>query len=569
MTNTQTNSEQSATYNLTAEHWIPIVYVDGHTGMASLRSVFQEAPKIRELSGDIPQQKIPMIRLLLAIMYRVFCEQAKDKNNDEKLNLWLDFWNSGQFNQDMIDQYFNSYHNCFYLVGGNKPFMQVPDLQYASEKEYSEISEVLADVPKPGKFLFSQRSQQSLGEISLDEAARWLIFFQAYDTAGIKTPVVGNTHIKQGKVFAPKDSVGTGWLGAIGGVINEGRTLFETLMLNWCLFDGKTESTLLGNQEDTVPWERDTPLPDIEYRSNPMGPADLFTWQDRRICLVPNESMSGIIGIVSCYGDILTAVDKQAFETMTVWRLSAAQQKKLNTAHIPVMPRTLDPSKALWRGLGPLLATSGEDDLRPGVVRWLDVVNKALDEDEEPLIQAVICSQGIAYGTQSSTYEDAIDDSIDFHAELVREDSPAVKAVINVIDKTDKAVFEVVKLVQRVERCAGDKRQAKTSTILADDIREHSYIELDDLFRRRIADFTKDTDVLSYERSWFDDVHILLLKIGRQYIHDSAASVFMLREANNQAVSVATAEMAFLAGLNTHLGHLSHSNQNDNSQDAV
>lgn len=63
----------------------------------------------------------------------------------------------------------------------------------------------------------------------------------------------GNTHVNKGKVYAPKGMLGTGWLGGIGGLYAEGRNLFETLMLNWVLYDTKFDSEryrLFGNNPE-------------------------------------------------------------------------------------------------------------------------------------------------------------------------------------------------------------------------------------------------------------------------------------------------------------------------------
>ena len=39
-------------FSLLDEHWIPVSYLDGHPAEISLREIFLDAPKIKELSGD-------------------------------------------------------------------------------------------------------------------------------------------------------------------------------------------------------------------------------------------------------------------------------------------------------------------------------------------------------------------------------------------------------------------------------------------------------------------------------------------------------------------------------------
>ena len=189
-------------FSLLDEHWIPVSYLDGHPAEISLREIFLEAPKIKELSGDIPQQKLPLMRFLLAIMYRAYCIDGADE--EQMRELWEGIYSSGQFNEDALDYYFDEWADRFFLLG-ERPFFQVPGLQYVGSKPYSPVSEMIADVPKPDKYLFSMRDLRAADSLLPAEAARWLVFLQAYDTAGIKTPVEGNTHVNKGKVYAPKE----------------------------------------------------------------------------------------------------------------------------------------------------------------------------------------------------------------------------------------------------------------------------------------------------------------------------------------------------------------------------
>lgn len=141
-------------FSLLDEHWIPVSYLDGHPAEISLREIFLDAPKIKELSGDIPQQKLPLMRFLLAIMYRAYCIDGADE--EQMRELWEGIYSSGQFNEDALDYYFDEWADRFFLLG-ERPFFQVPGLQYVGSKPYSPVSEMIADVPKPDKYLFSMR----------------------------------------------------------------------------------------------------------------------------------------------------------------------------------------------------------------------------------------------------------------------------------------------------------------------------------------------------------------------------------------------------------------------------
>ncbi|KAB7789970.1 type I-E CRISPR-associated protein Cse1/CasA [Bifidobacterium leontopitheci] len=536
---------------------MPCVFSDGSFRELSVREAFREAPHIRSVSGDLPQQSMPMVRLLLAILYCVYCDA--DASQDDMRKTWKFFWDAGTFSMNTIDEYLDEFHDRFYLLDPERPFYQVPGLAYEGKKEYDPIGEMIADVPKPDKYLFSMRSSKALTSIGLAEAARWLIFLQAYDTAGIKTPVVGNTHVNKGKVYAPKGMAGTGWLGALGPVMVEGATLFHTLMLNWCLYDANDgENRLFGNEDDVPPWELDEPSgADLTIRTSFTGPVDALTFQTRRLRLASNEDDSRVIGIVNCYGDVIAPYNTDSYEKMTAWRVSPTQQKKLGLSTPPLMPVTHDAGKALWRGLGPMIAV-GDRDLRPGVIRWVEELQNAgcLDPDEHILASFSIHTQGMTYGTQSSVYETGIDDVLTLPLVFSRADYPAINAVVKIIDDTRMAVDLVLtNYVRNLSAAAGDHASGSRAQAASDHVRENAYAQLDALFRDRLAGFTADKDYESYGNLWRTDTRRILIDIGREYLADFDAPMFVERDSGKMGtMSVARATQLFWGGLNKYLG---------------
>ena len=282
------------TFLLDSDPWIPTLYADGSLRDVSLRELFIDAHRIRDISPDMAQQKLPLLRLALAVLYHLYAYPAGSEPDEvarEMTENWLAIWDEGCFSPDDINGYFDDFSNRFDLFDSERPFFQTPGLQYteAAGRPYDPISEVIADVPKPKKYLMAMRARNTLGDISFAEAARWLVFMQAYDCAGIKTPVQGNTRVQKGKVYAPKDAVGTGWMGAIGGVFLKGETLFDTLMLNWVIFDldGKAPSYFMGD-ENLPAWDcssrgTTTDIWEAEVHGTKPGPAALYTWQSRRV----------------------------------------------------------------------------------------------------------------------------------------------------------------------------------------------------------------------------------------------------------------------------------------------
>lgn len=513
-------------FDLLVEPWIPVEWGNGEYGTTSIREALTKAHLIRRISGDIPGEPFTLLRLLLAIVYSAY-SRLESCGEREKRAVWEELRVRGAFDEGFIESYLAEFPREFDLFDAEHPFYQVPDLAYlGSSKEYDPVSEFMIDVPKPEKYLFSMRGSKHLEKLSFDLAARYLVTAQAYDTAGIKSPVVGNTSAKGGKAYAPKGALGTGWCGALGGIYLEGRNLFETLLLNWVLF---LNNVSIIASDDLPPWEREVPSPDTCQRE-PTGPVDLLTWQSRRMRLIPSEDGASVCGVIISYGDVLLPANKQGFEMMTGWRESKQQQKKLGTATLPLMPVTLDSSRALWRGLSSLLAVVGEQcDLRPGVIRWMDELQSVQSPEDWRLHVRIVC-QGVSYGTQSSVIDDAMTDSIDLRATLLRGGSEDVTKLLDVISRTDRAVGALVQFAQNVEKSQGDRRRYEAYSdsavqAMRDDVREAAYDELDGLYRARIAEFP-DGAVEEYCIAWLKETQAILRRLARAYVSRQHVSHF-------------------------------------------
>ncbi len=337
-------------------------------------------------------------------------------------------------------------------------------------------------------------------------------------------------------------------------------------MLNWVIFDceGKTASYFEG-EENTPAW--DWPLRDAptniwvaDAHGFRPGPAALYTWQSRRVRLVPNEAGTAVAGIVSCYGDIPPKpIDYQSLEPMTAWNPRHEQQKKLGLPSIPLMPARHVAGRSLWRGFAALLSLDESGiDRRPGVVRWLGELNEMGIERPErmsrPLPSLSLCAQGITYGTQSSVIEESIDDSFDVAVSLRSPKFGVVKEVADVIAKTEECVRSLVGFARSVDEIAGSRHSDAGS----DSVRERAYSELDELFRWRIAHMPQ-TDVASYVDEWEAQAHKKLLELGRRCVQDAGASQFTqhtpVREGKGR-LSVSEAMGRYTRSLDGYLGKL-------------
>lgn len=538
-------------FNLIHDPWIPVAYLDGREREVSIETVFRDADKIRCIRGDIPQQMMPMLRLLLAIMYRAYADRD-GTDEGAMLDLWESLWSSRQLDQNVLLTYLEKWESRFDLFDSENPFYQVAGLEYV-KKAPDGIKELIADMPKDEKYLFSSREKGRVSSLSFSEAARWLIFKQAYDVAGIKSPVKGNTHVAEGKV-APH---GMGMLGYEGALCLEGKNLLETLLLNWVLFDGfRKGKPVIGCEKDLPPWENNGISCDLRpiSTSEPFGPVQAFTWQSRRMRLIPSEDGSCVVGVISCYGDIPNPVNVPGSETMTAW-----YQTKEDIKNGSIRPERHDPSKALWRGLSSVISFT-EMDKRPGVVRWVEHLCYEEIISKEELPEIAVHAQGMAYGRQDSIYIGAIDDVLDMSVALVNHDSDACHSALDAIDKIGKAVYQLARFVTDVQKANGEKqlegkpgekspkKSNKKMTISPEGVhlREHAYAELDSMCRARLAHFPNDPDeIAEYCSDWKSDVYKRLLSIAKEYVGLSGRSFF----AEHDSQSTGQAILSFRSSL--------------------
>lgn len=318
---------------------------------------------------------------------------------------------------------------------------------------------------------------------------------------------------------------------------------------------GLTYSRKEDNQDIPV-WEReDPPSTDLNDQNRFVGPVQAMTWQSRRVRLVPSEDNARIIGIMSCYGDVVAPYNTDVFEKMTAWRSSVTQQKKLGLPAPPHMPVVHDAGKALWRGLEPILCASDEGDSRPGLIRWLEEIRTEILESEKHVLDLVtIHAQGMTYGTQSSVFETGIDDTLSLNSVMFRHDYSGIASVLDVVKCTDGAVLALSQFVRNLRAASGDKGK---STETAEQVREWAYADLDGLFRDELAAFDETQDPIEYANAWKDEIHRRLLQMGWEYLDQSSVPVFGEHESGVVGVMGASrAQLLFQSKLNKELGFL-------------
>lgn len=506
---------QNESFNLVGRPWIRIRDEEGETREVSLLELFEQAPYIKCLANDLPTQDFAILRVLLAILQRSIVPMLDE--DDDPAEVWGGLWNAPELPVAEVREYLSEWHDSFDLFGAERPFMQVADLRTA-KNEIATIKKIVADIPD-GDELFSLRTGKGAESLSYPEAARWLLHAQAFDTSGIKSGTVGDPRVKGGKSYP----IGTGWAGGLGGLFFEGSTLAETILLNFIACDVETGD--LFSQEDIPSWERSVDAVGADGRF-PTGRLDLYTWQSRRIRLIPENG--GVIGVVLTNGDKLESRNLQEYEPMTSWRRSQAQEKKLKMPLV-YLPRAHQSDKALWRGLDSLFGDKSREDtpsvLESGVERWVSYLasrDGGCQLNQEYLLG--VHAVGLEYGTQNSVITNIVNDKLELSAFLLsHEGGSLVGLAKECAASTSDAIYALGGFAANLCRASGGSGVGEIDGAKQSS-RARAFFEIDSLFRLWLAHLDESSDIDSERANWNE--------IARSVMRADAADLLSEVEAN-------------------------------------
>ena len=510
-------------FNLLDEPWILVMRPDGETEEVSLLEAFRRAPEWKGLAGELPAQDIAVLRLLLAILHAVFGRYDPEGNfvplcagadplptPADALKRWKALWDLGRFPMGILEKYLNRYRDRFWLFHPERPFYQVPGLLDREDKfgpfEASKLNGELAESDHKTR-LFPQRAGSGKNVLRYSEAARWLLYVNAF------SETFGKLEAK-GKRQKNSPSLGVGWLGKLGLIAAVGDSLFETLMLNLVfLRDGGNE---LWGEEKPV-WETEAVRTDERNEiAVPDNPSELLTLQSRRLLL--KRENGAVVGYVLLSGDFFPKENAFA-EQMTVWRNTA----KKETDPPEYVPRRHDPSRQIWRDF-PTLVAQSTGSHRPGIVSWL-----ALLKAEELIPQTLFRFQtaGVSYGTMEAVIEDVFDDSISFNADLLTAlGADWINRIIDEVDTSEKLVEHIGWLAQNLAKAEGDADGHAQRNAA----REQAYFRLDAPFRRWLEAIDPNRDRMDdVSERWWTQAKRITRNLGKELVGQCGPQAFIGR----------------------------------------
>lgn len=518
---------------------------DGSSATLSVREALGLADEIRSINGDIPLQRFTLTRLLIAILYGAFGHEF----TVEQWRYMLDGGASNPAIRERLHEYCDRVHDRFDLFDEHQPFYQVAGL-HTAKHEMSGLERLILDVPS-GEPFFTTRIGEGLQSVQADEAARWLVTVQAFDSSGIKSGAVGDPRVKGGKGYP----IGVAWDGHLGGFLVEGSTLWQTLMLNYVSYE------VLSAAQDSIDWDDDIPVWErpasdaspAEGFDQPSdftgdtsffhGPATLMTWQSRRMLLKRHGET--VTGVLVCNGDRLKPQNAHGFETMTAWRRSPAQEKALKRPLV-YMPRKHDPSRELWRGL-PILTTGaakGEskdhaESIRPMTLQWLARVCK----DEERLMPIRLHAFGIEYGAQEAVVDCDVDDTLDLDLTVLTADDPQLGNMLQkAVNDTDEGIRALRQFAANIALAEGLPTDAPRQRAA-----ELGYSQFDTVFRQWVRGITGESDMRQLSDDWHRIARRTLLHLGERLAAEASPRAIVGRTVDvngkEQHYSVAGAEI--------------------------
>lgn len=324
-------------FNLLEEPWLPVRWCgDAPPAPVGLREALLRAHDIAELATDNPLETISLNRLLAAAVASVFPELS-DQNE------WLKMWNELQFDPDRCNAYFDQHAPRFDLLSPTRPFYGHPQ---TDAKEISPPSRLLhAATSGNNALLFSHDLDSVLQTLTFAEAARALVCTQAAALGGGVAQPFNLCH-------APLVGGAFFWL---RGTLDGSTSLFRALLLN--LAPTPKVWGDVKKDQDAETWFAEAapkPLKDRQVH----GVRGLFTFQSRRLQLVPDADGQTVVGVRYNQGSKMELLFHDP-------HLAYRQGKEGEFA------LRLSTDRALWQDSAIYMMNAGKQGHAPRTVEWL------------------------------------------------------------------------------------------------------------------------------------------------------------------------------------------------------
>jgi CRISPR system Cascade subunit CasA len=427
-------------FDLAHDRWLPLR--GGADGELKLEGIEKALCDAHMYSGLVVEVATQLPALLRQVLLPVVADQLGLPGTRAQ---WRARFEAGAFSEDErqgIREYLSEHGERFHAFGA-QPFAQVGDLEAVNGGSKGAGLLVVTESTGNNVPLFSARTEAELPLLTPAEAMRWVVHAHCWDTAAIKTGAKNDGQVKAGKTTGNP----TGPLGQLGVLVPVGRTLYETLLLNLPI--GSRE--MLG----TPHWRRPPLGASWNVAGDPDGLLALWTWQSRRIRLIPEQTPDGVRvrRVIVAAGDRLREIPD--WEPHTAWKYDKPVAKSKPAER---RPRRHQPGKAIWRGLEALLAVH-QSDLDGGSVETSSLLQQAegLRADGALAQDYPLCVEafGLVYGNQSAVVEDLYHDLIPLPVAALRQDADIFGVVVEMTGQAERLQRVVNGLSADLRRASG------------------------------------------------------------------------------------------------------------------
>jgi CRISPR system Cascade subunit CasA len=552
-------------FNLVEEPWISVITdKTGQTQEVSLTSLFENAHLYKRIAGDTATQDFAVLRVLLSVLHTVF--SRFDANGepygyfdlDERFKplsfiddeddlvdyagalcrTWEMLWHSGQFPQIVIE-YLQKWRDRFCLLDDKYPFFQVTAADIAPENiskntpsavSGKNINRLISESENKIA-LFSPKTDNNKEILSPSECARWLLTFQGY--TGLSDKVIfGKDKYKASK----------GWLFDIGGIALEGKSLFETLMLNLVLVH--PEPAYQTQQKPC--WEHSSSEMIQYYFSGRDydNLAALYTDWSRAIYIDPDVDFAKSF---ECHIIKLPDIkhDDNFLEPMTIWQFNkSGPNKEMYT------PRKHQVNQAVWRSFGLLsLPNSNENNQRqPGVIAWMNNISEIIGDYNLTLHAVSMKDDGNA--TSWVPVDEAVDQlSINDLILTDIKESGWVPRISDTIEETKKVTESVFR---RFLLDIKEIRNIDSNSFVSEEV-ERLYFQIDRPFNQWLSELRPEDSKDGRIFEWRAILKKIVLQQAEQLVKNAGPRDYTGIEVNDKIKNIATVYNSFLYFLNQQL----------------
>lgn len=506
-------------FNLLDEQWVRVMDSSCKVSEVSLKEVLLNAHNYKALKGELPTQDVAVMRLMLAVLHTVFSRVDEngdeapldEDDDDEALDRWKALWDKGHFSEKAITEYLDEWHERFWLFHPERPFGQIAGLNIGTDYDAPKLNGEVSESSNKKRF-FSIYSGEEKMTLTYPQAARWLLYLNAYDDTSSKPTKEGKAKAG-GKLPSP----GIGWLGKLGLIYLKGNNLFETLMLNLVMINNdivQSDQRPLWEQESISSAERtEIPIPN--------DLAKLYTLQSRRIIL--NRKDDKVVGYKLLGGDFFEK-ENAFFEPMTVWN-----SPKKDTDDFT--PKRHDSSKQMWREFSVLYDES--KNRCAGVIRWYKnyLYGSGLIPRSYHMNTVVTA---VEYGDKDFFVKNIFFDSLSMHSALLSNLGADWRdAIENEIAKCDKLSGAIAALAQRLYVASGgsNSKKDKHYTEIPDAVKSQLYFRLDLPFREwlRNIDPECDDEKAKYEKQkkWQNTAKSIAYSYAKELVAETAETAIV------------------------------------------